>query len=67
MQISWLRGHATHIQRHQIHLKPSKSGLIGVWHKDNLYLGINTIGRVKVIIIKAAEILAYMSLNSLKN
>jgi hypothetical protein len=24
--------------------KPSKSGLIGVWYKDNLYLGTNTIG-----------------------
>jgi hypothetical protein len=24
--------------------KPSKSGLIGVWHKDNLYLGTSTIG-----------------------
>jgi hypothetical protein len=24
--------------------KPSKSGLIGVWHKDNLYLGTNIIG-----------------------
>jgi hypothetical protein len=24
--------------------KPSKSGLIGVWHKDNLYLGTNTNG-----------------------
>jgi hypothetical protein len=23
--------------------KPSKSGLIGVWHKDNLYLGTSTI------------------------
>jgi len=23
--------------------KSSKSGLIGVWHKDNLYLGTNTI------------------------
>jgi hypothetical protein len=23
--------------------KPSKSGLIEVWHKDNLYLGTNTI------------------------
>jgi hypothetical protein len=23
--------------------KPSKSGLIGVWHKDNLYLGTNAI------------------------
>jgi len=23
--------------------KPSKSGLIGVWHKDNLYLSTNTI------------------------
>ena len=27
--------------------KPSKSGLIGVWHKDNLYLGTNTIGNGK--------------------
>jgi len=27
--------------------KPSKSGLIGVWHKDNLYLGISTIGNGK--------------------
>jgi len=27
--------------------KPSKSGLIGVWHKDNLYLGTNTIGNEK--------------------
>jgi hypothetical protein len=24
--------------------KPSKSGLIEVWHKDNLYLGTDTIG-----------------------
>jgi hypothetical protein len=24
--------------------KPCKSGLIGVWHKDNLYLGTSTIG-----------------------
>jgi len=24
--------------------KPSKSSLIGVWHKDNLYLGTSTIG-----------------------
>jgi len=24
--------------------KPSKLGLIGVWHKDNLYLGTSTIG-----------------------
>jgi hypothetical protein len=24
--------------------KPSKSGLIGMWHKDNLYLGTSTIG-----------------------
>jgi hypothetical protein len=24
--------------------KPSKSGLIGVWHKDNLYLDTSTIG-----------------------
>jgi hypothetical protein len=26
--------------------KPSKSGLIGVWHKDNLYQGTSTIGNV---------------------
>jgi len=27
--------------------KSSKWGLIGVWHKDNLYLGTNTIGNEK--------------------
>jgi hypothetical protein len=27
--------------------KPSKSGLIGVWHKDKLYLGTSTIGNGK--------------------
>jgi hypothetical protein len=27
--------------------KPSKSGLIGVWHKDNLYLGTNIIENEK--------------------
>jgi hypothetical protein len=27
--------------------KPTKSGLIGVWHKDNLYLGTSTIGKRK--------------------
>ena len=27
--------------------KPSKSGLIVVWHKDNLYLGTSTIGNGK--------------------
>jgi hypothetical protein len=27
----------------QIPEKPSKSGLIGVWHKDNFYLGTSTI------------------------
>jgi len=27
--------------------KPSKSGLIGAWHKDNLYLGTSTIGNGK--------------------
>ena len=37
------RDHTTHTQRHQILGKPSKSSLIGVWHKDNLYLGTNTI------------------------
>jgi hypothetical protein len=44
IRISWLRGHATHIQRHQILEKPSKSGLIRVWFKDNLYLGTSSIG-----------------------
>jgi hypothetical protein len=29
--------------------KLSKSGLIGVCHKDNLYLGTNTIGNRKLI------------------
>jgi hypothetical protein len=32
------------MKRHQILEKPSKSSLIGVWHKDNLYLGTSTIG-----------------------
>jgi hypothetical protein len=27
--------------------KPSKSGFIGVWHKDNLYLRTSTIGNEK--------------------
>jgi hypothetical protein len=27
--------------------KPCRLGLIGVWHKDNLYLGTNTIGNRK--------------------
>jgi len=27
--------------------KPSKSGLIGVWHKDNLHLGTSTVGNEK--------------------
>jgi len=44
MWTSWSRGDATHTQRHQFPGKPSKSGLIGVWHKDNLYLGTTTIG-----------------------
>jgi hypothetical protein len=39
----WTRSQATHTQRPQIPKKPSKSCLIGVWHKDNLYLGTNTI------------------------
>jgi hypothetical protein len=42
MPTSWSHCHATHTQRHQFSEKPSKSGVIGVWHKDNLYLGINT-------------------------
>jgi hypothetical protein len=38
--ITWSRNpHA----KTQIPEKPSKSGLIGVWHKDNLYLGTSTI------------------------
>ena len=43
MRNSWSRGHA----KTPIHGKPSKSGLIGVWHKDKLYLGISTIGNGK--------------------
>jgi len=39
MRTSWSRGHA----KTPIPGKPSKSGLIGVWHKDNLYLGTSTI------------------------
>ena len=40
MRTSWLRNpHA----KTPIPGKPSKSGLIGVWHKDNLYLGTSTI------------------------
>jgi hypothetical protein len=46
MRTSWSRGHATHMQRHQIPKKPSKSGLIWVWDKDNLYLD-NTIRKRK--------------------
>jgi hypothetical protein len=30
-------------QRHQIPGKSSKSGMIGVWHKYNLYLGTDSI------------------------
>jgi hypothetical protein len=36
----WCNPHATT----PIPEKPTKSGLIGVWHKDNLYLGTNSIG-----------------------
>jgi hypothetical protein len=42
MWTSWSHDQATHTQRHQIPRKPSKSGFIRVWHKDNLYLGTNT-------------------------
>jgi len=38
--ITWSRNPHTKIP---IPGKPSKSGLIGVWHKDNLYLGTSTI------------------------
>jgi len=43
--ITWSRGshHNPHVTT-PIPRKPSKSGLIGVWHKDNLYLGTSTIG-----------------------
>jgi len=47
MRTSWSRGHATHAQRHQFPEKPSKSGLIGVWHKDNLYQVTSIIGNGK--------------------
>jgi hypothetical protein len=43
MWTSWSRGLATHTQRHQFPKRPSKSGLIGVWHKNILYLGTSTI------------------------
>jgi hypothetical protein len=33
MRTSWSRGQATHTQIHQFPEKPSKLGLIGVWHK----------------------------------
>jgi hypothetical protein len=39
--------HATHTQKTKNPGKPSKSGLIGVWHKDHLYLGTSTIGNGK--------------------
>jgi hypothetical protein len=39
--IMWSRNPHT---KTSISRKPSKSGLIGVWNKDNLYLGTNTIG-----------------------
>jgi len=37
------RGHATHMQRHQFSKSQVNQVLIGVWHKDNLYLGTGTI------------------------
>ena len=39
--ITWSRNPHT---KTPIPRKPSKSGLIGVWHKDNFYLGTSTIG-----------------------
>jgi hypothetical protein len=42
--ITW--SHNPHLKT-QIPGKPSKSSLIGVWHKDNLYLGTSTIGNGK--------------------
>jgi hypothetical protein len=41
---SWCEPHDHGVmQRHQIPGKPSKSSMIRVWHKDNLYLGTRTI------------------------
>jgi hypothetical protein len=42
--ITW--SHNPHLKT-QIPGKPSKSSLIGVWHKNNLYLGTSTIGNGK--------------------
>jgi len=44
LQLKRPRDHATPTQKTPIPGKPSKSGLIGVWHKNNLYLGTRTIG-----------------------
>jgi hypothetical protein len=63
MRTSWSHGHATHMQRHQFSEKPSKSGLIGAWHKDDLYLGTSTIGNDKTptqwILICEREVLGW--------
>ena len=40
MWTSWARGHT----KTSIPEKSSKLGLIGMWHKDNLYLDTSTIG-----------------------
>ena len=57
------RGHTTHTQRHQIPEKPIKSGLIEVWHKDNLYLRTNTIRNgnppTQWILIREREVLGW--------
>jgi hypothetical protein len=41
LMITWSRNP---LAKTSIPGKPGKSGLIGVWHKDNLYLGTSTIG-----------------------
>ena len=55
MQTSWSRNpHA----KAPILEKSSKSGLIGVYHKDNLYLRTNTIGNAstQLILIREREV-----------
>jgi hypothetical protein len=46
IRTSWSHGHTTHTQT-PIPRKPSKSGLIAVWHKNNLYLSTITKGNRK--------------------
>jgi hypothetical protein len=43
----WTCCQTTHTQRHQFLEKSSKSGLIEVWHNNNLYLSTITIENEK--------------------